>query len=185
MNNIWKQFGQTRPGHRALHHLMAIHHLSSTDGDATATGIARYLDVSRSSVAGALQSLKKTGHILGDGVHRYRLTSPGIDIVNAVLAKRRIVEIFLTEALGMTRLDAMADACKIEHLLSQQAADRMTALVGILGGDSPKARSFRTVLKDALSRCEPGEMCQGCPLQCQFRFERADTDTAATTSGNS
>lgn len=168
IKNIWKQFENVRPSHRALHHLMAVYHLTREHGFASLSSVAEFLNISKSSVTGSLTSLKKSGFLIADNKHRYRLSGKGVEIVNTVLAKRNVVRQFLSEILGLSPMEAMADACKIEHLLSQQTADRLTTLVGLLMGGTSFSSEFRLQLQQTLQFCQPGQDCQGCPAQCCY-----------------
>jgi len=174
VKDIWKEYGRTRPGHRAVHHLMAIHHLIRERGYATSTGVAYYLNVPRAGVPQALGSLVKSGLVVVEPNGRYRLSPDGIDVVNTVLAKRDIVTQFLSGVLGMPRLDAMAEACKIEHLLGQEASDRLTTLVGLLTGNSALSEQFRATYAQAAKLCRPNERCEGCPVECRFAIRATE-----------
>lgn len=177
IKDIWKQFEHVHPGHRALHHLMAVYHLTREYGFATSSDIVNFLNISKASVSGALRGLKKAGFVVVDQRQRYRLSGSGVEIVNTVLAKRHIVMQFLTEILGLPPLDAMADACKIEHLLSQQAADRLTTLVGLLRGGSSCSKEFWSQLQETTKFCQPDQHCDGCPAQCCFAVRNLELET--------
>ena len=146
---------------------MAIHSLEKERGRATSIDIARSLNLTLDSVCATLERLTKSGYVIADG-NRYRLNSKAVDVVNTVLGKRRIVHAFLRDVLGMSNLDAIADACMVEHFLSQQSIDRMTALVGVYGSHSATARQFRAQFRIALATCRPGEHCEGCQASCCF-----------------
>ena len=168
LKNIWKQFEHVRPGHRALHHLMAVYHLTREHGYAKPSAIADFLNITKASVSGTLGGLKKADFVVADHQQRYRLSGRGVEIVNTVLAKRHIVMQFLSEILGLPPVVAMADACKIEHLLSQQAADRLTTLVGLLRSSSSCSIELLSQFKEAAEFCQPDQRCDGCPAQCYF-----------------
>ena len=174
IKDIWKQFGQVRPGHRAIHHLMAINYLASENGFATTSGIANFLNVSHGSVVGAIRKLIESGTILEDKRNHYRLSSDGVDIVNTVLEKRRVVEIFLIDILGLNRLEALADACKVEHLFSQTTTDKLILLVGLLKGNSESAKSFLKEFNKAKEYCKPGQVCNGCKIKCSYAMNDPD-----------
>ncbi len=180
IRDIWKQFGHVRPGHRALHHLMAVYHLTREYGFARSSDIANFLNISKGSVSGALNGLEKAGFVVADQRRRYRLSGSGVNIVNTVLAKRHIVMQFLSEILGLSPLDAMADACKIEHLLSQQAADRLTTLVGLLKGGSSCSKEFWSELQEAAEFCQPDQRCEGCSAQCCFAIRNPGLKAAVS-----
>ena len=179
LKDIWKEFGRVRPSHRALHHLMAVYHLSRENGFATSASVAGFLNIKRPPVSDGLAGLKKSGYLLADTKHRYRLSAKGAEIVNTVLAKRQIVRQFLAEILGLSPLEAMADACKIEHLLSQKAAERLTALVGLLKGESASARECLDVFRQTTEFCRPDERCEGCPAPCCYAIPQARSEAKA------
>lgn len=179
MKDIWKQFDQVRPGHRSLHHLMAVHFLTKRNGEANLIDIAKYLNISKPNVSTTMKKLKDTGYVFEDDRRRYRLNTKGINIINTVLAKRQVVELFFKEVLGMSPLDALSDACKVEHLLSQKAIDRLTALVGLLKGGSNASQDFSNELKNSFYDCNPGKQCEGCMLECCFAIPCSNKEKLA------
>lgn len=78
--------------------------------------VARKLKVSQPAVQKALKILKSKGYIDTDGLHIY-LTQSGKDYACAVFHKHcTITKFFILH--GVNAADAEADACKLEHTVS-------------------------------------------------------------------
>ncbi len=177
-SDIWKQFGRVRPSHCALHHLIAVNQITDEMGYALCPAVADFLKLRKKSVSQTLSNLTKAGFLIKDRNHRYRLSSTGIEIVNTVLAKRNIVMQFLTVILGLSPAEAAADACKIEHLVGQEAADRLTALVGLLRNGSPSSKQLLAQLEETRVFCNPAEWCEMCSARCYYAVRPNRLETA-------
>lgn len=53
------------------------------------------------------------------------LTPPGMETGGKIMRKHRILECFFSEMLGMTPESAAAEACTLEHKVSDEAIDRL------------------------------------------------------------
>jgi DtxR family transcriptional regulator, Mn-dependent transcriptional regulator len=176
--DIWKEFDRVQPSHRSIHQLIAVERITREDGYATAKKVAHYLNASHSEVLKGLKALKRSGYVHTEANCRYRLSGRGVDTVNRVLENRDIVTRFLSDVLGLNRLDVLENACKIEHLLSRQAADHLTALVGILLNETPSSRDLLATLREAVKVCRPGRDCYRCPINCRFAVTTEVLDKA-------
>lgn len=121
----WKEFDTVTVTHSVSHYLGAIAHLTEENGYARAVDVARYLEITRGSVSLALRTLKGRDLVLEDENRFLVLSEDGRRIVEQILARRRLVVDFLEGVLGVNPRQAEIDACKVEHLLSDEACQRL------------------------------------------------------------
>ena len=74
------------------------------------------------SVSRAVGLLKKNGHILVDDGGYITLTESGREIAAMIVERHRVITEFLVE-LGVPRKIAADDACKMEHIISDETFD--------------------------------------------------------------
>jgi DtxR family Mn-dependent transcriptional regulator len=156
----WKAFDANPVSHSVAHHLMAIAALREVHGYARVTDVAERLGLTRGSVSLTLKSLEQRGLVAKDQRRFLELTGDGSALVEAICAKQTIVVRFLVDVLGVRQDIAETDACKIEHLLSDEAATAMLRQLRAreLGGStaSPVGHSCAGRLDE----------CPGCSERC-------------------
>lgn len=76
------------------------------------------------SVSRAVGLLKKNGHILVDDGGYITLTESGREIAAMIVERHRVITEFLVE-LGVPREIAADDACKMEHIISDETFQKM------------------------------------------------------------
>jgi DtxR family Mn-dependent transcriptional regulator len=157
---VWKEFEHNEITHSAAHHLMAIDDLVQRYGYARVSDIARALHITRGSVSISLRPLKDAGLVLQDENRHVRLSEEGMRLVQAVKAKRQLVKRLLSEVLGLTPEMAEIDACKTEHLVSNETARRIVSLLKFIDRAPAAARQFF----DAWKKFDPG--CDHKPASC-------------------
>ncbi len=107
--------------HSMVHYLFAIHKLREKQGYARATDIAKDLKLSKGSVSIAVGGLKKKGLVLEDDNRFLLLSKKGHKITHEILGARTLLYYFFKDFLKVSDKKAMDDACKIEHLLSEES----------------------------------------------------------------
>lgn len=80
--------------------------------------VAKRLGVSQAAVNKAVKLLRARGHVYEDGKHLY-LTESGRAYASAVYEKHCIIRDYLI-ARGVSPEAAESDACKMEHLVSEE-----------------------------------------------------------------
>ena len=80
--------------------------------------IAEFLGVTKPSVTSTTKRLKENGSITMDKDGLITLTEQGMSIASSMLDRNQTLTRFLM-ALGVDRETAEADACKMEHDISQ------------------------------------------------------------------
>ena len=88
-------------------------------GSARSVDIASRLGVSKPSVSVAMKKLRENGYILMGDDNRITLTPEGEAIACRTLEKHDLLCTLLIR-LGVSEETALADACKIEHDLSEE-----------------------------------------------------------------
>ena len=104
----------------AENYLETIYMLSQKSGGVRSIDIANELGFSKPSVSIAMKNLRENGYIdvLGDGT--ITLMPPGKKIAEGLYKRHTILTECLT-LLGVSKETAAEDACKIEHILSEES----------------------------------------------------------------
>ena len=171
MKDLWKKFDDTTLTHSSVHHLLAINSLIKENGYSRAVDMANFLNISRASVSITLSKLKEKGFVVEDKNRFLGLSKKGEKLVNSVLTKRRIVERFFLEVLGLSSAQAAEEACKVEHLLSEPTGKKLLGFLGFYLSDNPEVVNFRNSLREFTYQCDNTDGCDMCELQCYFKPE--------------
>lgn len=87
--------------------------------------LARKLNVSRASVSEALSKLVAKNLITYNSYESITLTKEGIELAKAVYNKHHILQNFFEQILDIPSKEAGENACKIEHIISQNILNKM------------------------------------------------------------
>lgn len=90
--------------------------------------IARELGVSKPSVSRAVGLLKSGGYITTDNNGTLLLTDAGIEVANKIYERHKIIEKHLV-SIGVSQETAANDACKIEHVISEESFKKIKDIV--------------------------------------------------------
>ena len=104
----------------AENYLEAILALSMEHGQVRSVDIANQLNVSKPSVSIAMKQLRENGYVLVDEDGYLTLTAEGRSIAERIYERHQLISKWLMQ-LGVSEEIAMADACKIEHDLSEES----------------------------------------------------------------
>ena len=104
----------------AENYLETILLLQQRKGSVRSIDIANELEFSKPSVSVAMKNLRQGGDIEMDASGQIRLLPPGLAIAEMVLEKHRLMTQFLI-GLGVSPEVAAEDACRIEHVLSDES----------------------------------------------------------------
>ena len=86
--------------------------------------IANELNFTKPSVSVAMKRLRENGYIEMDADGYISLLPPGEAIATRIYARHQVLTQFLVQ-LGVSPENAAADACKIEHDLSEESYERI------------------------------------------------------------
>lgn len=80
--------------------------------------IANYMNFSKPTVSVAIKQLRENGYIVMGQDNYIQLTGKGLEIAEQIYERHRVLSAILI-TLGIDEETAYADACKIEHDLSE------------------------------------------------------------------
>ena len=105
-------------------YLEAILRLSQKGGGVRSVDIATMLSVSKPSVSHAMKLLRGDGYIAMDRYGTVTLLDKGAEIANRIYERHTVLTTML-ESLGVPSEIARADACKMEHDISDESFARI------------------------------------------------------------
>lgn len=97
------------------------------NGTVRSIDIVRDLDYSKPSVSVAMKRLRENGYIEMGSDGYITLLPPGEEIATRIYARHQILTEFLVQ-LGVSPENAAADACKIEHDISDESYECIKAV---------------------------------------------------------
>ena len=100
--------------------------LSKKQPDVHAIDICSYLGYSRPTVSIVLKKMKEDNLVLVDGDNHITLTEKGRDVAEHIYDRHNILSEFFM-LLGVSHDNAVEDACKIEHDLSDETYSLLKA----------------------------------------------------------
>ena len=100
-------------------YLEAMLMMKEKHGYVRSIDVAEFLGVSKPSVSYATKRLRESGHITMDKDGLITLTDTGMAVASSMLDRHKTLTAFLID-IGVDKETAEADACKIEHDISQQ-----------------------------------------------------------------
>jgi DtxR family Mn-dependent transcriptional regulator len=106
-------------------YLETIYDLGQDGQIARVKDVADKLNVKMSSVTGALQNLAKNEMVHYTPYQSIVLTEKGEELARRIHNRHRVITSFLTDVLGVQAEIAELDACKLEHVLSQETMHRL------------------------------------------------------------
>jgi DtxR family Mn-dependent transcriptional regulator len=101
----------------------------SDDGEVRVTDIASRLKVSKPSVLTALKTLEERGLLEHERYRTVHLTKKGQMEASAIRDRHSFLTDFLKDIVGVSPETAEDDACKMEHLLSEETLTKMKAMI--------------------------------------------------------
>lgn len=112
----------------AENYLETILMLSQKNAHVRSIDIATELNFTKPSVSVAMKKLRENNLVTVDGDGFITLTAAGMEIASRMYERHQLLSDWLVY-LGVTRETALEDACRIEHVISQESFDRIRAHV--------------------------------------------------------
>jgi len=100
-------------------YLESIYILSKRQQEVRATDICAYLGYSRPTVSTVLKKFREDGYVTVNENNHISLTELGLSIAEKMYERHILISKFLM-SLGVSEENALEDACKIEHDLSEE-----------------------------------------------------------------
>lgn len=167
--DVWKHFDENVVTHSAAHYIMAVETLLREQGYARVSDVARFLEVTTGSASVSLRTLKNRGLIEEDKNRFLHLAPQGAALAHRIQVNKQMLVAMLHRVLGVPQEIAEIDACKIEHLLSDETRERLRVFLAFISSDCPEAERVMAALKK-FNFCCPGlDQCDVCESECQFR----------------
>ncbi len=170
--SVWRQYEANEITHSAAHYLLAVNDLVEAGATPRAADVARRLEISRAAVSLQLRSLREQGLISIDRDRHLHLTDEGANLVARIASKRRVLQVFFQEVLGVPANIALLDACKMEHLISESSSGALVRLLRFLRSGHPAAEECMEAFGLVTERCPPGRRCDLCTEVCLLSAAR-------------
>lgn len=106
-------------------YLEIICNLIEINGGAKAIEIAKRFNISRASVSEALGKLAEKDLIIYEGHKGIRITPKGLMQAKKVIQKHNTLTDFFEKTLGIDKQTAESNACKIEHVISEDVFSKI------------------------------------------------------------
>lgn len=155
----WKYFENNPLTHSAAHYLMTIKDLRKEHGYARITDIAKHLNITAGSCSLKMKSLKKKGLVEEDKNRFLLLSKEGSRWVDLVEKNDHLFETFFRTILGVSIKQSEIDACKIEHLISQETSQKLC--------DFLKFCQLRTSFIENFHQEPESNCCKQCSGECK------------------
>lgn len=124
-------------------YLEIICNLIEDNGGAKAVEIARKFNISRASVSEALSKLAEKELIIYEGHKGIRITEKGLKQAKKVIHRHNTLTDFFENTLGVEKVIAENNACKIEHVISDDVFDRLVCFQNFCRGNSDLIDLFK------------------------------------------
>jgi len=108
----------------AENYLETILVLHNKTGFVRSIDIAHEMGFSKPSVSNAMKNFRENGYITVATDGQIKLTAEGLAVAENVLARHRFLQQFLMD-IGVSAENAREDACRIEHVISQETFERL------------------------------------------------------------
>ena len=105
-------------------YLEAIHQLLQEEPHVHSVQVAQRLKVSKPSVNKAVNVLKEAGLVEQEPYGTIWLTDEGERLAKQVAYRHAMLKSFLTDILGVDSATAEEDACRMEHVISNETLQK-------------------------------------------------------------
>ena len=113
----------------AENYLETILMLSKTLPVVRSVDIANELGFKKSSVSIAMKNLRENHHIEVSGAGFITLTESGKQIAEMIFERHEMISNWLMK-IGVSEETALEDACKMEHVISQESFEAIKKFIG-------------------------------------------------------
>jgi DtxR family Mn-dependent transcriptional regulator len=112
------------------HYLEAIYYIWAEGEPVRSARLADWLSVSRPTVTVALRRMTRDGMVRLNARKEIELSAKGRLMAEAIVRRHRIMERWLTDALGFDWVTADAEAARLEHAVSEVVEQRLYRALG-------------------------------------------------------
>jgi DtxR family Mn-dependent transcriptional regulator len=118
------------PSEVVSRYLEAIYYMWAEKEHLRSARLADWLGVSRPTVTIALRRMTRDGLVRMNGRKEIELTARGMRAAESIVRRHRIMERWLTDALGLDWVTADAEAARLEHAVSDVVERRLYEVLG-------------------------------------------------------
>src|SRR5438132_2412412 len=111
-------------------YLEAIYYMEAEGEAVRSARLADWLGVSRPTVTVALRRMTRDRMVRLTGRKEIELTDRGREVAEAIVRRHRIMERWLTDALGLDWVVADEEAARLEHAVSDRVESRLWEQLG-------------------------------------------------------
>ncbi len=122
--------GHTHFAESIEEYLEAVYRLEREGPGVSTSALASELGVAPASVSGMLKKLALDGYIEHVARGEAKLTSKGLEVGVRVVRRHRLAERLLTDVLGVPWDEVHAEACMLEHAISEKVEKRLVEFLG-------------------------------------------------------
>lgn len=108
----------------AENYLETIYILKQKKGNIRSIDIVNELEYTKPSVSIAMKNLRENGYVTMDADGLISLTEKGKDIAEKMYERHTVISDLLI-SLGVSKQTAIDDACRIEHVISEESFEAM------------------------------------------------------------
>lgn len=108
-------------------YLETIHMLSLHSSEVRSIDVARHLGYSKPSVSVAMKRLRENGYVHMDDNGFLTLTETGLAIAKSIYERHQVISGYLM-SIGVSEETALKDACRIEHVISEESFQKIKGL---------------------------------------------------------
>ena len=105
-------------------YLETIYTLSQTKNIVRSIDVVEHMGYSKPSVSRAVNLLKQGGYLTVENTGNLRLTEEGLQIAQKIYSRHQLLTRMLV-SLGVDPQTAGEDACKMEHVISDETFDAL------------------------------------------------------------
>ena len=106
-----------------------IYEMREDNADIIQARLAERLNVSRASVSEMVKRMEVAG-LLSVNPSHLALTAKGEDLASRIVRRHRLAERFLTDVIGLPWARAHHEACKWEHVISDDVEEGLVRILG-------------------------------------------------------
>jgi Mn-dependent DtxR family transcriptional regulator len=121
-------------------YLETIYLLSQNNPFVRSVDVANELGFTKASVSRAMKILRSEGMITVAEDGGLKLTKAGLQHAKGVYERHTLITAFFTNCLGVNPVTAEKDACKIEHVISEETHLRLKNFMAEHGFDTEHSK---------------------------------------------
>lgn len=162
----------------AEQYLKIIYNLTEDGEVAKTSDIAKAMGVTPASATEMMKKLSGQGYVRHERYHGATLSSKGLKIARQVTRKHRLLERFLNDLCGIRGRSRHAQACRMEHVLTDEAERQLCKILNH-PSECPHGKQ--------IPKCDRGIACDKCTGETVSLLDLGEGDVGTVShlsSGN-